>query len=838
MKKIYLLITLALISCVQETEQQRRVTVSLGHVTVKSMFSPDREKILWENGDRIGICHDGTGIQNTVLEYNGDPHMTLMLPLDAAHIYSVFPYSSSAGENPRGARITIPTEQIQDKPGQLKGGMWPMSASAAIENEHADLMFSPLTALFALNIYSSEHADGEAVTHVRITPTVNKDFCGTAHVDLTSGASFTGGDSSSPIRLTVTDPRPLGSEKPDRKLFRDQLYVSLARQSYTYVKFEIFTTAGKLYTITSNAEPIDASHYDVTAININLSKGEMTFAQYVDSEQMVEVDGTHSFLESLVRDPVAGCFTEDIIPDFSRVGYHYGDDDIPSYTNIIATLEPTGDRTDRAAEIQAALDKADGSTNSVVLLKAGDYYISRQIDINKSHLVLRGEGGGRNDAKRTRLIATGNGSMPACIRLGDKDGINPVADAGSLTEITESYVPVGRLALNVQDASAFAIGDRILVYRPATRNWIHDIRMDAISDNEHWNPDTFHIYQERVITGIVGNAIMLDAPIVMALDACYGGGYVMKMSKVRIVESGIEDIFIESEYDKTVTKYYDSDAIVDVYGRTSIFQGAKVCVDEDHCHDGVKVVHCEHCWVRGVSGQHFIFSLVGLGQGSRNVTVEDCHSYEPISLIQGSRRYAFNANDKTTMGLFKGCTAEYDRHQFVTTALSTGPLVFTGCSATKCIGETGPHCQWATGILYDCVTLDSGQLSVQDSDFTGTGASHGWQGANLVFWNCKAPKIVCQSPWTGDGQNPSGTNYCIGCIGTKTLSTVKVSSNYLNDRPQGRWIPDPGAGHSNSSHVTSGTYYGATANGLSLYEAQLAKRKSAGIRAIPASWYK
>lgn len=838
MKKIYLMMMLALVSCIQETQEQRRITVSLEQVAVKSMFSSDRGQLLWENGDRIGIYHDASGVQNTVLEYNGDPQMSLALPTDAGYIYSVFPYSSSAGETPHNVSVTIPSGQTQTTPGKLTGGRWPMTASAAIEDEHATLLFSPLTALLALNIYSSEPENGEAVTSVRITPTVNSNFCGQASIDITSGATFCSGDSSRPITLSVSDPKPLVSEKPDRKLFEDQLYVSIARQSYTYVKFDIYTSAGKLYSITSNAEPINTSEYDVTALNINLSKGEINIVQQTGTEEMVEVDGTHSFLESLIRDPMAGCFTEDIIPDFSRVGYHYGDDEIPSYTNVIATLEPTGDDTDRAADIQAALDKADGSTNSVVLLKAGDYHISSQININKSHLVLRGEGGGRNDADRTRLIATGDGTMSACLRLGDKDGVNPVVDAGSLTEISESYVPVGRLSLNVNDASSFNIGDRIYIYRPATPIWIHDIRMDAISDMEVWNPDLFHIYQERVITGISGNVIMLDAPIVMALDSYYGGGYVVRIHKERVVESGIENIFIESEYDETVTKYYTSDAIVDAYGRTSLLEGAKVCVDEDHCRDGVKVVHCEHCWVKGVSGQHFIFSLVGLGQGSRNVTVEDCHSYEPVSLIQGSRRYAFNANDKTTMGLFKGCTAEYDRHQFVTTALSTGPLVFTGCSATKCLGETGPHCQWASGVLYDCITLDSRQLSVQDSDFTGTGASHGWQGANIVFWNCKAPKIVCQSPWTGEGRNPSGTNYCIGSIGTKTLSTVKVSSNYLNDRPQGKWIPDPGSGGSNSSHVTSGTYYGATANGLSLYEAQLEERRSSGTRVLPSNWYK
>jgi len=830
-----------MVSCVQETVEQRKVTVTIGNVRVKTTFTSGRDALAWENGDRLGFYHDGSGLQNTLMEYAGSSEMTLNVPFDAENLYSLFPYGSQAGENPAGVNVCIPSAQTQETPGVLTGDRWPMAAAGRIEDSRVSLTFSPLTALLALNIYSSEPSDGEAVTKVCVTPTVNSGFCGNAVVNITAAsATVTSGDSSQPVTLSVANPRALVSEKPaDPKTFEDQLHVSIARQSYTYVKFEIFTSAGKLYTLTSNSNAIDCITDDITALNINLSKGKIHIVRTGSTEEMTEVDGTLTSLEEVIRDPVADDISEDIIPDFSRVGYHYGDDEIPYYDNIIATLYPTGDDTDRAAEIQAALDAADGATNSVVLLTEGDYYVSKQIEIRKSHLVLRGEGGNAwyesEELKgwKTRLIATGDASMSACVRVG-KTNKSQVADMSTVTDVIESYVPVGRLSLCVRDASKFNVGDRIIIYRPGTRQWIHDIRMDAISDGEHWSPETFHISQERIITGINGNRLMLDAPVVMALDTYYGGGQVVRVSKDVICESGVEDLFVESTYDHTVTAKYTSTAI------KSYYADGIVCVDENHCQNGVKAASCEHCWIKGVSGRHFVFSLAGLGTNSRNVTIQDCHSYYPVSLIQGSRRYAFNANNKTTLGLVKGCTAELDRHQFVTTALSAGPLVFTDCSATKCIGETGPHCFWATGVLYDCIKMDSNKISVEDSDFTGTGASHGWQGVNHVLWNCEAPQIVCQSPWTAEGRNPTGRNYCIGCIGTKYLSTTKhyVTHEYLNDRPQGEWIPDPGAGGSNSAHVTSGTYYGATANGLSLYEAQLAARKAAGIRAVPIEWYR
>ena len=547
-------------------------------------------------------------------------------------------------------------------------------------------------------------------------------------------------------------------------------------------------------------------------------------------DDLVKPDGgMSSGLSSVVPKDAVNDITEDIIPDFSRVGYHYGDDPVPYYSNIIATLYPSGDDTDRADDIQAALDAADGRTNSVVLLKAGDYYVSRQIELRKSHLVLRGEGGGVNDWK-TRIIATGNAQMGNCIRIGNGPK-TPVLHVLSSTEISESYVPVGRMSLCVRDASHFDRGDRVVLYRPSTVEWIHDIRMDQISDGEYWDPGNMHMNFERTVTKVTGNRIYLDAPTVMAFDKDYGGGYVLKSSMERVHECGVEDIFVESTYDPSVLEEYSK------YSNT--YAGGMVPADEDHCKNGVKFTSCEHCWAKGISGRHFVFSLVGMGGGSKNVTVEDCHSREPVSLIQGSRRYAFAISSTATMGLFIGCSADKDRHSFVPVSSVPGPNVFLDCEATNCFNETGPHCFWSAGILYDCLKQDSNRISIQDSDFNGTGASHGWQGTCVVLWNCEAPKIVCQSPWTAEGKHPTGRNYVIGCIGEKTLSTVKhfVTKEYLNDRPQAEWVPDPGAGGSNTEHVTSGTYYGATADGLSLYRAQLAARKAKGARVIPADWY-
>lgn len=509
--------------------------------------------------------------------------------------------------------------------------------------------------------------------------------------------------------------------------------------------------------------------------------------------------------------------TEDVIPDFSRVGYHYGDDDIPYYTNVVVTLTPPGDDSDALSMIQTAIDACDGKNPSVIILRGGTYRIDGTIRLNRSHVVLRGEKDAQGNLL-TRLLATSvasyqdgddsgreNEVATNLLVIGDSNG-KTTSSLMAYDEIIEDYVPVGRMYVRASNASSYRPGDRVAIYRPSTQNWIHDIRMDDISDGENWIRSDFNLTFERIVTAVEGDRVYFDNPLVMSLDSRYGGGLLTRLNVIRIHESGVEDICFDSVYD--ISNPYD----------------------ENHCSNAVKVNYAEHCWVRGIEGHHFIFSTVGLGTRCRNISVLDCSSHEPVSLIQGRRRYAFNTGPYASLGLFKNCKADHDRHQFVSTTRSCGPTVYTQCIATNCHSNTGPHCFWASGFLYDCIHQD-GDLTVEDADSWGTGASQGWQGVNHVLWNCEADRIVCQSPWT------AGQNWCVGCVGKKTYSTHNyVAGDSSKIRPDGKWYPDPGYGNSNTGHFV-GTVYGVTTTVESLYESQLAARRASGIRALPLELY-
>lgn len=497
--------------------------------------------------------------------------------------------------------------------------------------------------------------------------------------------------------------------------------------------------------------------------------------------------------------------------DFSRIGYHYGEDEIPSYDANIIYLEPIGNgntpeedqRVDRTADINDAI--ANVSKPGTVILKAGRYYVDEKILMNSSDVILRGETDMSALDPRNRNLTTIIGTLqddshPSLIVFGNMKS-EPIKGEG--VRITAARIPEGSLFVTVGNPQLFAIGETVLISRPDNSSWHHDLGMDKILSKDgtqtySWSDygHSFEINAERIITSIEGNRLYLDAPLPMSIEAKYGQGYVYHciQSQPRVTESGVEYLNIDNIYDKSVVSAnYGGKIYLNTYH-----------ADENHYWNAVRFFGAEHCWVKGVTGSHFAFSTVSVYGYSKNLTIEDCHSYDPVSLISGSRRYAFTIA-KGQLCLFKGCTAEKDRHEFVTTGVyAVGPNAYVDCVGTESFSNAGPHAHWATCMLYDRVKTAE-LLSVEDASYLGSSSgAQGWQGANHVFWNCEAPVIVCQSPQV------SARNWAWGCIGEKSWGSLGCTSNE-GDRDDGEW-------YSHGSHVSPS----------SLYEYQLEQRLSSG----------
>lgn len=454
-----------------------------------------------------------------------------------------------------------------------------------------------------------------------------------------------------------------------------------------------------------------------------------------------------------------------IIPDFSAVGYYHGDKPIPSIP-VVLTVSPS---ENAMQDIQAAIDKLSAQKpdangfRGAILLKRGEYRIPGSIFIKASGIVLRGEG---NTEDGTRLIATAQNQKP----LIDVQGRGKVTELpGTRVAITDKYVPAGATSFRVSDASKFKAGDRVILYSAANDKWISDLKMDQIVERggtKQWKANEYNLSFERMILGIKGNTVELDNPVMMPIDASYGGGELFKYSfDGRIEHIGIEDLYCESP--------------------------ASSDTAEDHSWDAVSMERIENGWVSKVTARYFAYSCVNLSPNAKNITVTDSRCFDHKSKITGGRRYSFNNDGQ--QNLFLNCTTSDGRHDYVTGAKTLGPNVFCNSRSTNTHADIGPHHRWAVGTLYDNITTD-GEINVQDRGNYGSG--HGWAGVTQVIWNCKVKGAAIQNPWV------SGKNYCIGLNGEKKAGRFK-------DRQDAEWE-------------------GLNKNGLqppSLYRAQLEARQ-------------
>jgi hypothetical protein len=420
-----------------------------------------------------------------------------------------------------------------------------------------------------------------------------------------------------------------------------------------------------------------------------------------------------------------------IIPDFGKVGYNKGTCELPDVGVVTTLTAPaTGDAREmiQAAIDELALKPADqNGFRGTILLKKGAYQISGSIRINQGGIVLRGEG---NNESGTIFIATGKGKRNLVIISGKGSSREM---NGTRTRITDSYIPVGSFSFTVEDVGRFRQGDLITILRPATENWIHDLKMDRIEERQgtkQWQAKDYDLRFEREIIKMDGSKIWIDQPVVMAMEEKYGGGSIYKSQNERISQAGIENILFRSDYTSET--------------------------DEDHGWFAIEIQNCENGWVKNVTSRFFGNGCVTIGKGSKYITVTESKCFDAISQITGGRRYSFASDGQ--MCLVMNCETTEGRHDFVSGSRVCGPNVFYNCRARNTHADIGPHHRWSVGTLYDNITTD-GEINIQDRGNWGSG--HGWAGANQVLWNCTGEKVCVQSPWV------SAKNWCIGLTGNK-----------------------------------------------------------------------
>lgn len=403
------------------------------------------------------------------------------------------------------------------------------------------------------------------------------------------------------------------------------------------------------------------------------------------------------------------------ILDFSSCGYHASEQDIPSVRNVVFVPWKSGDNTariQRAIDYVGALVPDASGFRGAVLLDQGEFVLSGNIRISASGIVLRGM-----DKEKTVLLKKGV-DRGAFIYVEGTDNLN-VKDT---LQILSAYVPVNTRTLEVSQGTSLRKGDRVMVTRPSTKEWIASLNCDIFGGGISalgWKAGDMDLTWDRTVSEVNGNQITLDAPLTLALDAQYGTSSVIPYQwSGRIRECGIENMTLISDYDKRYPK------------------------DEDHCWTGISIEDAEDCWVRRVNFKHFSGSAVVVQRTGSRITVEDCISREPVSEIGGMRRCTFYTLGQQT--LFQRCYSEQGIHDFAVGYCAAGPNAFVQCDSYESLGFSGSIDSWACGILFDIVNIDGHNLTFKNLGQEMNGA--GWNTANSLFWQCTAAEIECYVP--------------------------------------------------------------------------------------------
>ncbi len=425
-----------------------------------------------------------------------------------------------------------------------------------------------------------------------------------------------------------------------------------------------------------------------------------------------------------------------VVPDYSCVGYKNSDTAIPTYA-IVKTVYPVAG--DNLSNVQNAIDQValmpvgtDGFRGAI-LFKAGHYNISDTIKINASGIILIGEG---NDSLTgTHFIASSKNQYSL---FEFKGAVGIATSSSSRKAITDAFVPIGAKKVTVAAGHNFKVGNAVVIHRIPNQDWIDLLTMAQWG----WTYTSYDIYYERKVTAVNGNQISLDAPLVDVLDTTYCTAEMLKYATYKIEQCAIENMAISS--------YYASDT------------------DENHGWEAVMFDNAMNCWARNLNVYYFGYAAVHLKPGASWVTVDNCKMLDAKSVITGERRYSFGIDGQHC--LVQNCFTRKGRHDYVTSSRTPGPNVFYNNQATLQNNDIGPHHRWATGILFDRI-VSNGSQNVQNRENLGSG--HGWSGAQVMYWNCKAGKMIIHDP-EGDA-----INWAIGCIAPTITNVGDVTTEPL-----------------------------------------------------------
>lgn len=467
-----------------------------------------------------------------------------------------------------------------------------------------------------------------------------------------------------------------------------------------------------------------------------------------------------------------------VIPDFSNAGYKGGGVALPE-VDVVKTIAPVeGDNTQH---IQAAIDfvgslplNSDG-IRGALLLTEGTYNIRGSLYVKYDGVILRGVGQNENPQTSTIIYARENTpNQRTVITLGNNNSqVNGTKQlSNTLSYITDEVVPVGSFSFSVSNPSLYRIGDRIVIYHPATQAWTDAVNKGGVpypdptaptDPDERWKAGQLPIIFHRYIKSIDGNKITVDAPVFYSLNKSLSQSYIYKPDMSGLIQNvGIENLRVDIET-----------------------AGGE---DENHAWQAVRFKSCENAWAKNCTFLHFGQSGIITEACYRSSFIQ-CNAVDPVAIITGERMYNFNTYVYSQLNLFSNCYARNGRHHYVSNGTSsTSGNVFLRCISDAVNSVNEGHRQWTQGMLYDNhmeINLKRDfVLGLYNRVAMGTG--HGWAAVHSILWNCDVTsaygKIGLQKP-------PTAQNYAIGCFAKSITGSPISASVFEKGYTEGQNLP-------------------------------------------------
>lgn len=432
--------------------------------------------------------------------------------------------------------------------------------------------------------------------------------------------------------------------------------------------------------------------------------------------------------------------------DFSYAGYRYGERE--DFTGI-----PADTRTISAASGEDITDKLNAALTALtqggtVRIPAGTFRIGTgktgdAVLVTTDNTVLRGAGPGR-----TRLVVdpTYHSAEKTADRQSASFGTGVIAFGkpggawfyGPLSTTTVAKtVPLGARALTVADASAFSVGDTLVLRQlmwerfvaknasnpdkaPQTLRWTN---YDADNRPKFSNAGNSFAFLRRVLAKD-GDTLLLDVPIPRVLDPADMPITVATVSAPLLRNCGLADLSLSAPDEEGAEKESSIGTTLQIRGLV----------------DGL---------FKNVAIESFR-TLAFATAYAVNVSFLNCSAANAINCGGGGSGYGFYIKGQNL--LYKNCSVESVRHGFTTAAPQTCNIVIRDCSSRnlrfnsdlpsgEAVDDT--HLKYAYALLWDGHrSRDAGLLMVNRGTLSGDAyETCGW----AIVWNYQSAGINTKS---------------------------------------------------------------------------------------------